>query len=77
MMVYTPKEVEMNSLNYDAYESIANEHNARILKASNDARLLRSLSKNSEIGHKERSIRSSSPRLVSALASLFLKRQIA
>jgi hypothetical protein len=69
----------MNSLNYDVYRSIAHEHNARILKASNDARLLRSLNKGDEIDPKAPSPKAFHPRLLNTLASLLimLKRQLA
>jgi hypothetical protein len=60
----------MNSRNYDVYESIAHEHNARILKASNDARKLRSLSKKAKTEPKESSSNAPRPRLVRGLASL-------
>ena len=60
----------MNSRNYDVFESFARENNARILKASDDARKLRSLSKKAEAEPKEHSHKASRPRLVSSLASL-------
>jgi hypothetical protein len=67
----------MNSLRFDIYESFAHENNSRILKASDDARILRSLSKGSKVEPSAPSPKASRPKLASILASLLiaLKRQ--
>jgi hypothetical protein len=68
----TPKEVDMSSPKIEIFEMYAQEHNSRILKASDDARLLRSLSRKSGSGTRQFSLRASLPRLVNILASLLL-----
>ncbi len=65
----------MNSQNYDVYESYARERNARILKASDDARRLRSLSKKVKAEPKDPSRKGSPLRLLSALAALIQVRK--
>ena len=60
----------MKNSNYDVYESFANEHNARILKASTDARLLRSLSEKNETEPEVPVIHMRRSRLMSILAAL-------
>lgn len=67
----------MNNPRYDVYESLAHEHNSRILKVSDDARKLRSLSRKAEAEPKAPAPKTSRPRLGNLLASLLviLKRQ--
>jgi hypothetical protein len=71
----------MNSLtnqNYDVYESFAQERQSRILKASNDARLLSSLSDSGKDTKSSKSLRSEAkPKLSNVFSSLILviKRQ--
>ena len=60
----------MKSRDYDVHASFAHERNARILKASNDARKLRSLSKKAEAEPKEPTHKASRPRLMRVLTSL-------
>jgi hypothetical protein len=67
----------MSSPKFEIFEMYAQEHNSRILKASDDARLLRSLPQRSGAEIRQSSPRTSRPRLSSLLASLIpiLKRQ--
>ena len=71
----------MNSLtnqNYDLYESFARERQSRILEASNDARLLSSLSDSGKDPKPNKSERSEpKPKLSNVFSSLILviKRQ--
>jgi hypothetical protein len=60
----------MSTPRFDIFETYAQEHNQHILKVSNDARLLRSLSKVSVEKPKELSPRASRPMLMSILGSL-------
>jgi hypothetical protein len=64
----------MSSPRFDLFETYAQEHGSRLLKASDDASLLRSLSKKSEPEAGKQSSRAFRPRLVSILASLILIR---
>ncbi len=65
----------MNSPSYDVYESYARERNARILKASDDAQCLRSLSKKAKAEQKDPSRKGSPLRLLGALADLIQVRK--
>jgi hypothetical protein len=69
----------MSSPRFDIFETYAREQNSRILKASEDARLLRSISKRSEAKSKNPARKISRPRLVNVLASLIyiFKHQLA
>ena len=62
----------MSTPRFDIFETYAQEHNSRILKASDDARLLRSLFRKSQAESKRPSIMASRSRLEGILASLIL-----
>lgn len=72
LAIQTPKEVEMTNLRFDIYESFTHEKNSRILKASDDARVLRSISKGSEAKSSAPSRKASRPKLANVLASLLI-----
>ena len=62
----------MSSPKFEIFEMYAQEHNSRILKASEDARLLRSLPRKNGPEIRKFSLKASLPKLVNILASLLL-----